>query len=228
MVDYKVNIGIRDTEPVAFENVSSGMGLNEVVTECYSAVGLLLNNPYRIADVESIEIEMSIIPRSVVSRIWSVDLSDSKVEAGRNVEINAVLESVLAGKKQYRWELEIPRDLAPGKYELTICGHRDYEQFLLKAAGHRFVAQNLTALVEALNNSLRIDRDKLYCLLTLPPGGVTVETSELPDLPATRALVMQDTKRAVRIRPYAHWLEKSLDTGSIIIDKKVLQITVEK
>jgi hypothetical protein len=235
MIEYKVNIGLKNAvigtpygDSIAFENVSSGMGLNEVVTECYSTVGLLMNNPYGIVDIESIDIDMRMAPKSVVAHIWSVDLSDSKVKAGQSIEVNAVLESVLAGKKQYQWDLEIPEDLSPGQYELTICGQRDYEQFLVKSVPHRFVAQNLPGLIEALNNALRIDRDKLYCLLALPSGGVIIETAELPDLPATRALLLQDAKRAMRVRPYSHWLEQNLKTGAVVIDKKVLQITVEK
>ncbi len=228
MVEYKVNIDIHDAEPIAFENVSSGMGLNEVVAECYSTIGLLLNNPYGIVDVESIDIDMKMAPRSVVSRIWSVDLSDSKVKPGRSIRMNVVLESVLAGKKQYQWDLEIPKDIAEGKYELTICGQRDYEQFLVKNVPHRFVAQNLPGLIEALNNSLQIDRGKLYCLLSLPAGGITIETAELPDLPDTRALLLADAKRTMRIRPFSHWIEKNLETDAVVIDKKVLQITVEK
>ncbi|MGB2865556.1 MAG: hypothetical protein WBC05_19655 [Sedimentisphaerales bacterium] len=228
MIEYKVDIGIKDAESVTFENVSSGMGLNEVVMECYSCIGLLMNNPYGEVDIESIDCEINIIPRSVISHIWSVDLSDSKVKAGQSIEIGAVLESVLAGKKRYQWSLEIPEDLAPGKYELTICGQRSYEQFLVKAVPHRFIAQSLPGLIEALNNSLQISRDKLYCLLALPSGGVIIEKAELPDLPATKVLLLQDTKRVLRIRPYSHWLERSLETGTVVIDKKVLQITVEK
>jgi len=228
LVEYKVDIGVKDAESVTFENVSSGMGLNELVMECYSSVGLLMNNPYQEVDIESIDIDIRITPRSVVSHIWSVDLSDSKVKAGRSIEINAVLESVWLPKKQYQWTLEIPEDLAPGKYQLTVSGYRDYEQFLVKAAGHRFIAQNLPGLIDALNNSLQIGRDKLYCLLALPAGGVIIEKAELPDLPATKALLLQDTKRVLRVRPYSHWIERNLETGTIVIDKKVLQITVEK
>ncbi len=228
LVEYKVDIDIKDAESVTFENVSSGMGLNELVMECYSSVGLLMNNPYQEVDIESIDIDIRITPRSVVSHIWSVDLSDSKVKAGRSIEINAVLESVWLPKKQYQWTLEIPEDLAPGKYQLTVSGYRDYEQFLVKAAGHRFIAQNLPGLIDALNNSLQIGRDKLYCLLALPAGGVIIEKAELPDLPATKALLLQDTKRVLRVRPYSHWIERNLETGTIVIDKKVMQITVEK
>jgi hypothetical protein len=234
-VEYKINIGAKDAEShsgtpygVTFENVSSGLGLNELVSECYNAVGLLMNNPYGRVDIESIDCEVRIMPTSIVSHIWSLDLSDLTVKPGRSIEITAVLESVLAGKKKYQWSLEIPQELPPGKYELTICGERDYEQFLVKAAPQRFVAQSVPSLIEALNNSLQIGRDKLYCLLTLPSSGVIIERAELPDLPATKALLFADTKRALTVRPYAHWLERDLKTGSVVMDKKTVQITVEK
>jgi len=79
-----------------------------------------------------------------------------------------------------------------------------------------------------MNNILTISRDKLYCLLLLPPGGVAVEKAELPDLPATKALVLQDAKRVLRTQPYPRWLESSLETGTVVTDKKVTHITVEK
>jgi hypothetical protein len=227
-IEYKVAVGIQDAESVTFENVSSGLGLNELIIESYSSVGLLMNNPYERVDIESFDFEIRIMPRSIVSHIWSVDLSDSKVKASESIEIEIVVESVLAGKKRYQCSLEIPEDMAPGKYELTVCGQRDYEQFLVKAVPHRFIAQSLPDLIDALNDSLQISRDKLYCLLVLPSGGVTVEKAELPDLPATKTLVLQDAKRALRMQPYSHWIERSLETGTVVIDKKVLRITVEK
>jgi hypothetical protein len=227
-VEYEVSVGIKGSESIAWRNISSGMGVNELIGESYSTVGLLMNNPYGRLDIESIDVDVRIIPKSIVSHIWSVELSDSKVRAGRSVEITAVIESVLAGKKQFRWTVKIPEDLPAGKYELTICGKRNYEQFLVKAVPHRFIAQSTASLIEALNNSLQFERDKLYCLLTLPTSGVVIEKQELPDLPPTKTLLLQDAKRTLRVRPYAGWIEKRLDTGTVLIDKKVLQINVEK
>ncbi len=98
----------------------------------------------------------------------------------------------------------------------------------MKSVPYKFIAQNVPALIEALNYSLSVDRDKLYFILSLPPGGIALEQAELPDLPATKALVLQNTKRALQVRPYQHWIEKSLKTGKVVIDKKVIKITVEK
>ncbi|MHC4370268.1 MAG: SpoIVB peptidase S55 domain-containing protein [Planctomycetota bacterium] len=227
-LEYEVSIGIEDAESVAFENVSTSMGLNEIIIESISAVALLMNNPYERVNIESIDFDIRILPKNIISHIWSAELSDLKIRAGKSVDIGVVLESVLAGKKKYRHTLEIPEDLSPGTYELTVCGNRDYQRFLTKAAPYRFVAQNVPQLIDALNESLRIDRDRLYFLLALPSGGVTVEKAELPDLPATKTLILRDAKRTLRILPHSHWIEESLETGTVVVDKKTLRITVER
>lgn len=227
-VEYKAAIGLEGGRSVAFENVSTELGLNELIIESIGSLGMLMNNPYERVGIESLDFEMRILPKNIISHIWSAELSDSKVKAGHSVDVEVVLESVLADKKKYKYRVEIPGDLRPGKYELTICGSRDYERFLVKAVPYRFVAQNLPQLIDALNDSLKIDRDKLYFLLALPPDGVTVEKAELPDLPATRALVLRDAKRTLTVLPHSHWIEHSFDVGTVIIDKKSLNITVEK
>lgn len=227
-IEYKASIGVEGFEAITFENVSTGLGLAQIMLEARSAVALLMNNPYKNARIESIQFDIRIVSKDITSHIWSADLSDSKVKAGDQLEIELVIESVYAKKKKYKLNLEIPEDLPPGKYELTLCGSRDYEQFLLKAVPYRFIAQSLPDLVKALSDTLQVKRDKLYCLLTLPPGGITLEKAELPDLPATKAMILQSAKRPMRVQSYPHWLEKSLETGTVIIDKKVMHIIVEK
>jgi len=227
-IEYKVTIGVEDTESITFKNVSTNRGLDEMIVEATVPVAILMNNPYKSVDIKSLDVDVRIAPKNIASHIWTVDLSDSRVKAGQEVEMEVVVESFLAEKKKYQGSLKIPDELAPGKYDLLLCGGYDYLQFLRKAAPYRFVPQNLSDLIKAMNNILAIKRDKLYLLLVLPPGGVAIEKAELPDLPATKALVLQDAKRTLRIQPYQHWVEKSFRTGTIIIDKKVMHIMVEK
>jgi len=227
-IAYEVSIGVKGAEPITFENVSTGLGLAEMVTESIGSVTLLLNNPYKKVDIKSINIDISIAARDISSRIWSVDLSDSRIKAGEQIEVAVTVESFLAEKKKYQIDLRVPSDVPPGRYNLVVSGPDGYQEFLTKATPYKFVPQNLPSLLEAMNSLLAIRRDRLYCLLVLPPGGVAVEGAELPDLPATKALVLTDVKRALRTQPYQHWIERSLDTGTVIVDKKVMHITVEK
>ena len=228
MIEYKVNIAVEDAETITFENVSTDVGLNEMIMESVGSVALLMNNPYKKADIKSLDFDIRVVPKSVVSHIWSADLSDSEVKAGDQIDIEVVVESFLAGKQRYQFSFKIPKDLTPGNYELIVCGSSGYMQFLQKAVPYKFIARSFPDLIEALNHTLQIKRDKLYCLLTLPPGGVAVEKAELPDLPATKALVLQNMKRTLRTQPYQHWLEKSLETSTVVIDEKVLSVTVEE
>ncbi|MHC4867257.1 MAG: hypothetical protein ACYTEX_24545 [Planctomycetota bacterium] len=227
-VEYEVAVALEGGEEIVFENLSTGLGLNEMTLESTGVVALLMNNPYHRVGIESIEIDIGMEAKSAASRIWSVDLRDTKVKAGDNVEFEVVVESFLADKKKYRGRLEVPEELPPGKYDLLLCGGGEYLRFLRKAAPHRFIPENLAGLVEALKNIVHIKRDRLYCLLILPPGGMTLEKAQLPDLPATKMLVLHDAKRTLTARPYQRWVEKSLGTGTVIIDKKQMKITIEE
>jgi hypothetical protein len=227
-IDYKVTIGAENAEAITFENVSTGVGLDEIIMESVGSIAILMNNPYKKVDINSIDFDICIKPRDVTSHIWSVDLSDSTVKRGEETTIGVVVETVRAEKKRYQYTLRIPQTTPPGKYDLIVCGGYDYMKFLKETVSYRFIPQNLTTLIEAMNNILRIDRDRLYCILVLPSGGVTVEKAELPDLPSTKAIVLADAKRTLRTQPYSHWLEDSFKTGTVIIDKKVANITVEE
>ncbi len=227
-VAYKGLIDVAGFGPISFENVSSGFGLAEAIADSVGPVAMLMNNPYEVAEIRSLDFDISIMSKSAVAHIWSVDLSDSRVKAGQTIEITVVVESVLGGRKKYESSLRIPDELVPGQYDLIISGGRGYGEFLKKAVPYRFVPQSLPGLVEAMNNVLSVKRGKLYCLLVLPAGGIALEKAELPDLPATKALILQDGKRTLSTQPYSHWLEQTVETGAVVIDKKVMRITVEE
>lgn len=227
-VEYEVTIDIDDAESIKFKNISTGRDITEMLIDSVSSIMLLMNNPYREVHIKSLKFDVGIKPKNVISHIWSVELSDVKVEAGQEIQIGVVVESFLAEKKKYEFSLKIPDQLRPGKYELAVCGSYGYEQFLRKAVPYRFVALDMPGLIKALKDVLSVERDRLYCLLILPPGGLALQRAELPDLPGTKALIFQDARRALKGRPYPDWLEKSLKTGTVITDREEMSIIVEK
>jgi hypothetical protein len=228
VIEYKVTIAMVGAEPIAFQNISTSLQLGELTTESMGAVGLIMNNPYKRVEIDSVDIYLDIKPKTVASQIWSADLSDPTVKPGAKLDLTVILESRLAEKKKYNVALEIPAELIPGKYKLMVSGGYGYLAFLVKAAPQRFMPEDFTTLVEAINHVLSVRRDRLYFVLLLPPGGITVEKAELPDLPATKALILQDARRTLTIQPYQNWIEKSIPTGTVVFDEKLMQITVEK
>jgi len=55
-----------------------------------------------------------------------------------------------------------------------------------------------------------------------------LDQAELPKLPRTKALVLQSENRAVPAVPYAQWVEEVVETGTVVADKEIVAITVEK
>ena len=228
MIEYDVSINLQDADSISFKNISTDFGTNEMIREVIGSVALIMNNPYRDVNIESLDFNIRIVPKSVSAHIWSVDLSDSKVKPGGKIDVDVITESVFSKKTKYTFTLEIPEQLRPGKYELSILGPERYRRFLRKATPYKFLPQSFDTLVDAINNILAVRRDKLYCVLNLPASGLTLEKAELPDLPPTKALLLSDTKRTLKSRPFSHWLEKSVKTNTVIIDKRSVRITVEK
>ncbi|MHC4735295.1 MAG: SpoIVB peptidase S55 domain-containing protein, partial [Planctomycetota bacterium] len=71
LIEYKVAIDVEDAEPITFENVSTDMGLLEMLMESVSPVTMLMNNPYKKVDIKSVDFDVRIVPKSIVSHIWS-------------------------------------------------------------------------------------------------------------------------------------------------------------
>ncbi len=227
-IDYTAAIHMDDGQSIRFGNVSASAGLVEPVSEIIGALALLMNNPYGSAKVASLDFGARIRSDAISSHIWSVELVTPKIKAGSDIEVDVIVESYLSEKRKYRVALPVPKTVAPGKYALMLCGAPEYERFLAKTVPYRFIATNYQTLVDALNMALNIPRTKLYCVLVLPPGGITLDRAELPHLPGTKSVVLQSDKRALRVQPYPHWIEKTVETGTVIGDREIIPIVVEE
>ncbi len=225
---YKGRIDIDGGESINLANVSTGMAMGELMRDGVSPVALLMNNPYRPVQIESLDFDIRIDQKNITSAIWSAGLSRSKVKPGEDIDIEVVTESFQSQKRKYTFNLVIPENTPAGMYQLLICGGYDFEDFLRKAVPNRFTTENFETLVGALNDILAIGRDELHCVLVMPAGGFALERAELPELPATKALVLADPRRAITMQPIPAWIDKKVRTGSVIVDRKIMSITVEQ
>ncbi|MEN6338158.1 MAG: hypothetical protein ABFE01_28205 [Phycisphaerales bacterium] len=227
-IHYSATIDLEDGKSIRSGNTSANTELLEPTSEIAGALSLLMNNPFGAPAVKALQFDVSIMPKNIDSYIWSVDIADSKVKPGEEIEADVVIESYLKEKRKHHVRIQVPEDLTPGKYNLMFLGSNDYETFVRKVAPYRYLAMNYQTLVDALNAAFNVDRARLYCLLVLPPDGIALDKAELPNLPRTKAIVLQSDKRAVAAMPYPHWVEKTVETGTVVADKEIVAITVEK
>jgi len=227
-VSYNAAIQLTDGRSIHFANTSTGADVTEPTTEIWGALALLMNNPYGCPEVKSVDCTVRVTPKNIAGYLWSVNVADPKIKAGDDLDIEFVIESYLKEKRRHHVKLTVPKSVAPGKYNLMLLGIYEYENFLRKVMPYRFVATNQKTLVDALNDALNIDRTKLYCLLILPPSGITLDKAELPSFPETKSMILQSDKRTVAAQPYPQWVEKIVETGTVIADKEIVPIIIEQ
>ena len=227
-VQYKTRIGIEGHEPVCLENFSSLAELDDCLADSIGALSLIMNNPYDRPPISSLDFEVRILPQTAVSHIWSFDVSDTVVKPGQTITALVTLESYLAGHKNYKQAITIPDSIPPGQYKLLLGGTEDYMYLITKAAPYRYIPENLPSLISIINNIANTKRNNLHLVLTLPAGGIAIETAQLPQLPLSKTLLLNSEKRSTLTKPAAQWLEETIPVDTIVLDSRSLDITVEE
>jgi len=226
-ISYQGRLDIADGLTLGFTNVSTGASLAEVLSEATGTVALLMDNPFGQIQIHGMQFSLKIANQDRTASINSVEVADRRVRPGEQVQVKAVLESYPGVRRQYQFNIRVPRQTDPGQYNLSVCGSYEYLQFLRKAAPQRFVARDGSELIKAIDYLLNIRRDRLYCILELQPSGIAIERYELPDLPSTKALILDTATRTVPIQQMQSWVEASVETDTITEDKETIRIVVE-
>jgi hypothetical protein len=225
---YTGSIGIKDNSPIRFANISSGRSAAELRSELQSTLDLLLNNPFKQIAPEGIEIEISIEPQDRVAAIWSAVLSQTTVKPGQTITAEITLQSFRAARSVCSVDIKIPETMPPGKYPLQLFGVAAYKNFVSQNAPQRFRVVDADSLLDGLTRVLNVPRNRLYAVLPVPATGLTFRRHELPDLPPTRMLLLQDAKRLEPIEPYKNWVENSVELDKIVSGSAQIEITVEQ
>ena len=225
---YQGTVELKNNTLIRISNISSDAGLNDVLAEASASVMLLMNNPYKKIQIKAVNLNLNIIAKGSACTISSVSILNNNVKPGEKISVSTVLQGYRAQKQQYKLTLNIPENIKPGTYQLTVCGSPSYLSYIRRFASYRMSALDLPSLIKSLKYILGIQRDKLFCLLTLPPSGLAVERDELKDLPASKAFILQNTLRTVRIQPYVPWLETNQSINRIVNSSRTVTINISK
>ncbi len=226
-IRYSARIALKGGQSIVVDNVSSGHQASEIAMELYSAVGLLLSNPFGEVNIDSIDIKMNMEPVNTTASIWAVDVSQTTVRPGQTVTASVVLKSYRSQEQTVSIDLKIPETLAPGTYKIRILGGPEYQSFVAEMAPQRFLAVDLTSLQTAMNHIFKYRRDRLYAVMPTPASGVVIRQHELGQLPPTKMLLMQDTKRLLPLEAYKAWTENHIELDRIVDGNAEIEITVK-
>jgi hypothetical protein len=94
-------------------------------------------------------------------------------------------------------------------------------------APHKYRATDLPSLKSGLKRVMQLRRDKLFAVMPTPASGLIIRQHEMGQLPPTKMLLMQDSKRLLPLEPYKAWIENSITLDRIVQGRAEIEITVE-
>ena len=142
-VSYKGTIKTDGAGTIAFDNVSTGEGLDDAVRDTMSPLGLLINNPYRQVRIKSINVDLDIREKDITSDIWSVGLPGSSVKRGDNLNVEVVNGVGAVAEAKVRFQFYRAGEHPCWDISVDYLRRVEYEEFLKKAVPHRFVPEDL-------------------------------------------------------------------------------------
>ena len=226
-VRYRGKIEVDGFAPIVLDNISSGRELTDLMSEASSIMGMLMTNRYAKVQLEAMSFGIQVTTGDTQAAIADVVMSDSQVKPGETLKLTVELRTIGSHKQIRQAELTIPEDLGQGAYELLVAGSDDYEKYLRKTGVYRFTAYDLKTMVAAIRSLTEIRRDRIYVVLSLPPSGLAIEQTELPRVPGTKVLLMQDPRRTAELLPMAERVEKRIETGFVVRGSKTMRLVVE-
>ncbi len=93
-------------------------------------------------------------------------------------------------------ELQLPRDLPDGSYQMIVSGWERYIQDEQMARPFRFTAENSREVFDVLRDFLAIRHDSVYVRLVRQADGVAMGRTAMPRLPSSIRQVMLEAGRS--------------------------------
>jgi hypothetical protein len=124
--------------------------------------------------------------------------------------------------------LTLPEDMPEGAYTLNVGGYLSYRQQLQKTQPHRFAAFTAKGLRDILQERLAIPRNTLYATIALANQNFSLNGTELPDLPPSKAMILTDPSRQEDIIKFQDLACTKRQSDYVIINEKNFEITVRR
>ena len=227
-IRYQVEMRFEGMPPLSFANISSQSDVFDIIDDLMGPLGLILNNPWKEVKLTGMEMKTSISDKACVARIKSAQLNQRIFQPGQTVIAALVLQPLRRPTFGVQVCLPLPADLPPGKYKINLGSYLNYRRALQDAQPHRYIAYDTNDVRRILQERLSLSRNGLYMTMSLPQKGLAIERNELPYLPGSRSMLLNDKSRKADITQFRPLLSSKIDTDYVIVGKQLFDIEVRQ
>jgi hypothetical protein len=225
-VDYAIDLEFENGRKVRVEDTA----VNTSAAELFQGIGMSLTsaaeNPFERVLVKKITGWAKVTPQVRQGQILEVNVPRSKYHPGETVKAFVTYKPFRSDEAILPVDLDLPRDLPQGQYQLVISDADRYVQDEQATEPFRFTAEKTTDVFDVLKEMGGIRHDALYVRLIRQPDGLAIGRTAMRQLPASRRQILLGGGRS-NITPFVSSTVKIIPTDRVMAGSAEFQLTIE-
>ncbi len=225
-VDYSVELEFANGRTVRIAD----RAVNTNAGDLFQDIGLTLvaagENPFERVPLKKMTGTIKIAPEARQGQILEVNVPRSKYKPGETIKGFVTYKPFRAAEDTLPVELEVPKNLPQGVYQLVISDADRFLQDEVATEPFKFTAERVSDIFDALKDMTAIRHDALYLRLIRQPDGVAVGRTALALLPGSRRQIMLGAGRSDTTQ-FISSTTKVIPTARVIAGSAEFVITIE-
>ena len=225
-LDYDLKLQFANGQVVDIANTSTNASTQELFAEIGLPLAAAAENPFERVRVRKITGNVRISAEAREAQILAVNLPRSRYRPGETVKAFVTYKPFREPEGILPVELELPRDLPQGTYQLIISDASRYFQDEQQSRPFRFTAENVKDVFGVLKDVAAIRMNAVYLRLLRQPDGVAVGRTALPQLPSSRRQILLGAGRS-NTTAFVSSTTKSIPTNMVMDGSAEFAITID-
>ena len=226
-VDYDITENFVGGRSVRISNSSVVGDGTEIVSDIALPLMAAADNPFAYVPMTGITGTFRVANTARSGEILSVMVPQTKYQPGDTVKASITYLPFHAQEANMSVELDLPRDLPDGDYQLIVSDWTRYLEDEKTANPYKFSAENINELFSVLKDLGGIRHDAVFVRLVRQADGVAVGHTEMPHLPPSRMQVMLDSGRS-DITPFVTSTVKVVPANVVMTGSAEFTITIQR
>ena len=229
-LQVKCTVSVKGQPNVEFENSVSDVTSTSVLAAMTAAspVNFLLKSGFDDLEMQGIDIEVKAQESAKKARLEKVWQDKLEARPGEELNLTVFLRKPNGETLSEKYPVKIPEDITPGLLKIAVGDGISLTKSDAEADRERYVPENLSQLVKAINNLKKNDR--LYIRLFRNRLGTIVGGEGMPDLPPSLIALYTSNKTSgdVHAVGMAIYVEHELTPTEYVLEgHKVIQVKVK-
>jgi hypothetical protein len=225
-LDYDVQIDFGSNRKVRVENTLVNAQPGDIFFQLGTPMIAASDNPFERVMPTKVTGTFRVTPEAREAQILSINVPRLKHRPGEHVKAYVTYRPFRGAEATLPVELELPKDLPDGDYQLVISDWQRYVSDEQQYKPFRFTAQNINEVFAVLKDVSEIRHNALYIRLVRQADGVAIGRTAMSHMPSSRRHVLLNAGRS-NISPFMSSVVKIVPTQNVMEGSADFTITVD-